>query len=698
MVEKIFFKKIILLSLLLLTTTSSSAFSNDYQTLHFTSSTRSSYPTFGIRVSPSDYNFENNSPANSSCQEPLDKFSELQLLLLTPTHILEEYSISLEKYLCSKDPQKLFEQHNFYSNTTYLNHIRNRTGYERFILELHKKIHGNHKFRKSLRRMVGFDEKNGFADFIGREVDRIKQEQVARALREKEKRDHREKTKQEKQEQELQKQLSPKTIDPESLSNSKKQKLHKLVIPQETKKPENNEQDECKREELEKEVLEQVKWCQQELEKKNLKNLEFLSWDWTDAADEARDIGDKKLAQRYEDRLKALGQTVAQPDRVVDFSNEFKLNQEFYEYFPHAELFEICQGTELDKQLHKELLDTITTTIDLTKQQPNNFFIQTNIPIIHHFTAFAKTQENFETAFNLSDFCYHMTQMVTGYAKLAGGAVEVVGREVAKGAVLVGKGAAVMGRGVAQGATNCVLHSAIFLKNIATSPITTIQIDIINPLCIAAISLGKVLHLAFQDFEQFKDNADRMIQKTQSLIRLYPERAIAYVTELLLPFGTRKLAIGTKALNALKNIQPLTTMLREQKAIATIIEATKKASVETQKLSQPVKQILKKAGEEVGREIVLSKVKTYGQAMNEALKWLEPKGFKAEKIVFGKFGKIKGKPIGMKTADGKIGFRVEYDTRSGAHLNIWAGKEKGPHLLFDEVEKSITKLQSLFGK
>jgi hypothetical protein len=99
-----------------------------------------------------------------------------------------------------------------------------------------------------------------------------------------------------------------------------------------------------------------------------------------------------------------------------------------------------------------------------------------------------------------------------------------------------------------------------------------------------------------------------MIQKTQSLIRLHPEGAIAYVTELLLPFGTKKLALGPKTLNALKNVQPLTTMLREQKAVATVVEATKKVSIETQKLSQPIKQIFKKAGEEVERMSVLSKI------------------------------------------------------------------------------------------
>ncbi|MCE9042995.1 RHS repeat-associated core domain-containing protein, partial [Parabacteroides distasonis] len=85
--------------------------------------------------------------------------------------------------------------------------------------------------------------------------------------------------------------------------------------------------------------------------------------------------------------------------------------------------------------------------------------------------------------------------------------------------------------------------------------------------------------------------------------------------------------------------------------------------------------------------------KDFNQARNEALKWLEERGFKAEKPTLGRFGDIAGKPIGMQTVDGKVGFRVEYDVRSGAHFNIWAGKEKGPHITFKDNEKTVKKIQ-----
>ena len=66
------------------------------------------------------------------------------------------------------------------------------------------------------------------------------------------------------------------------------------------------------------------------------------------------------------------------------------------------------------------------------------------------------------------------------------------------------------------------------------------------------------------------------------------------------------------------------------------------------------------------------------------------------KPTYGKFGSNAGKPIGMQTLDGKVGFRVEYDARNGAHINVWAGKEKGPHFTFDASQATVDKIVKLF--
>jgi hypothetical protein len=63
-----------------------------------------------------------------------------------------------------------------------------------------------------------------------------------------------------------------------------------------------------------------------------------------------------------------------------------------------------------------------------------------------------------------------------------------------------------------------------------------------------------------------------------------------------------------------------------------------------------------------------------------------------------RFGDNAGKAIGMKTADGRVGFRVEYDARSGAHINVWAGKEKGPHFQFDASQSTVNRIIRQFVK
>ena len=90
----------------------------------------------------------------------------------------------------------------------------------------------------------------------------------------------------------------------------------------------------------------------------------------------------------------------------------------------------------------------------------------------------------------------------------------------------------------------------------------------------------------------------------------------------------------------------------------------------------------------------------YNQALNAALGWLEPYGFRADLPKIARVGPNVGKPIGMMTADGKVGFRVEWDTRVGAHINVWNHHlPKGtstPHFTFPATEKTVNKLIKQF--
>ncbi len=99
----------------------------------------------------------------------------------------------------------------------------------------------------------------------------------------------------------------------------------------------------------------------------------------------------------------------------------------------------------------------------------------------------------------------------------------------------------------------------------------------------------------------------------------------------------------------------------------------------------------------VGANPVLVHNDDYNQAMREALAWLEERGFRADRRTIGRLGQTRGRAIGMQTTDGKVGFRVEYDDRSGAHINVWNGKEKGPHFKFDATARTVSRIQGQFG-
>jgi hypothetical protein len=63
------------------------------------------------------------------------------------------------------------------------------------------------------------------------------------------------------------------------------------------------------------------------------------------------------------------------------------------------------------------------------------------------------------------------------------------------------------------------------------------------------------------------------------------------------------------------------------------------------------------------------------QARNAALSWLEKRGFKVEKLNPAKFGNHKFN--GMTNIESTLGYRVEYDNKHGAHINVFDKSKKG---------------------
>jgi RHS repeat-associated protein len=92
--------------------------------------------------------------------------------------------------------------------------------------------------------------------------------------------------------------------------------------------------------------------------------------------------------------------------------------------------------------------------------------------------------------------------------------------------------------------------------------------------------------------------------------------------------------------------------------------------------------------------------KSFNSAMREALQWLEKRGVKdlpqpnIGKRVSGP--RLQGRQIGLR--NGNAGYRIEFDSRSGAHVNVFTGREKA-HILFRGNEKDVSSIiRQLFSR
>ncbi len=90
--------------------------------------------------------------------------------------------------------------------------------------------------------------------------------------------------------------------------------------------------------------------------------------------------------------------------------------------------------------------------------------------------------------------------------------------------------------------------------------------------------------------------------------------------------------------------------------------------------------------------------RSFNEAQIAAIRWLKEMGFDPHKakLTISKFtGEVNG--MTMKGPKGKIGFRIEWDERTGAHINVFAGKTKGPHFAFPGYLNAVKSiLRQLF--
>jgi|SRR4051812_23105896 hypothetical protein len=77
---------------------------------------------------------------------------------------------------------------------------------------------------------------------------------------------------------------------------------------------------------------------------------------------------------------------------------------------------------------------------------------------------------------------------------------------------------------------------------------------------------------------------------------------------------------------------------------------------------------------------------TYNDAINAALDWL-----RYQKVPLDEAFEAKG-GFGMRTVNGSGGYRVEFDRRNEAHINVWCHSCKGPHYRFTGNEAAVRSL------
>ena len=77
----------------------------------------------------------------------------------------------------------------------------------------------------------------------------------------------------------------------------------------------------------------------------------------------------------------------------------------------------------------------------------------------------------------------------------------------------------------------------------------------------------------------------------------------------------------------------------------------------------------------------------YNEAVRAALDWLRD-----EQVILDEAFEAKMGGFGMRSFDGSGGYRIEFDQRSQAHVNVWSHSRKGPHYVFPGNESAVRSL------
>jgi hypothetical protein len=79
--------------------------------------------------------------------------------------------------------------------------------------------------------------------------------------------------------------------------------------------------------------------------------------------------------------------------------------------------------------------------------------------------------------------------------------------------------------------------------------------------------------------------------------------------------------------------------------------------------------------------------RNYNDAIRAALDWLRGQHVQLDEAFESRPG-----GFGMRSVDRSGGYRVEFDDRSQAHINVWSHGQKGPHYKFPGNEQAVRSI------
>ncbi|KKQ49560.1 MAG: hypothetical protein US69_C0004G0044, partial [candidate division TM6 bacterium GW2011_GWF2_38_10] len=274
---------------------------------------------------------------------------------------------------CDASNKDLFKNYHLFASENYMNYIRSRPGYDDFILYLYKNILENKKLRKSIRRVSGF-KKHGFQQLIEKENQRITNKRT------------------EFLQQLLERQKQAEALEAQRLERKKREEEEELKRIAEVKKQEEEE----KKRKAEGRV---------NLAVNDNPHLLNLAEEYVQCCSDSKASGDCLLVERYQQRAEAIKTTIKQEKKCFDYSNLI-CHEAFVDEY--ADIFTHCYGTALDQQLHFELCSTRASMQALAEKQNLFLPIKNMEPLVNHFSALAKIQNDPKVAFCLADACHYL--------------------------------------------------------------------------------------------------------------------------------------------------------------------------------------------------------------------------------------------------------------------------------------------------